>query len=109
MKTNEGNLGNLSDVKLAIVAANKHYAGFGPGTVNIFRQLVGLKEVGWGDEDLATDDVLRKENDSTKNHINKAMQTSLSEFFQNSSFISHSSSITSTVSFWSVLSKDGKS
>jgi uncharacterized protein YecE (DUF72 family) len=35
----------LSQVKLAIVAANNHYAGFGPDTVNIFRQLLGLKEV----------------------------------------------------------------
>jgi hypothetical protein len=25
-------------VKLSIVAANNHYAGFGPGTVNIFRR-----------------------------------------------------------------------
>jgi hypothetical protein len=27
-----------------------HYAGFGPGTVNIFRQLLGLEEVKWIDE-----------------------------------------------------------
>jgi hypothetical protein len=26
------------------------YDGFGPGTVNIFRQLLGLEEVKWGDE-----------------------------------------------------------
>jgi hypothetical protein len=44
---------NLSQVKLAIVAANNHYAGFGPGTVNIFRQLLGLKEVKWNGIDLS--------------------------------------------------------
>ena len=32
---------NLSGVRFSIVAANNHYAGFGPGTVNIFRQLLG--------------------------------------------------------------------
>ena len=29
---------NLTGVRFSIVAANNHYAGFGPGTVNIFRQ-----------------------------------------------------------------------
>jgi uncharacterized protein YecE (DUF72 family) len=33
--------------KLAIVAANNHYAGFGPATANSFRKMVGLKEVEW--------------------------------------------------------------
>ncbi len=28
--------------KLAIIAANNHYAGFGPGTANMFRNLLGL-------------------------------------------------------------------
>ena len=37
--------GNMKPVRFAIVAANNHYAGFGPGTVNIFRQLLGLVEV----------------------------------------------------------------
>jgi hypothetical protein len=31
----------------AIVAANNHYAGFGPATANSFRKMVGLKEVEW--------------------------------------------------------------
>lgn len=38
---------NLIGAKYAIVAANNHYAGFGPGTVKIFRQLLGLEEVKW--------------------------------------------------------------
>ena len=33
--------------KFAIVAANNHYAGFGPATANSFRKIVGLKEVVW--------------------------------------------------------------
>jgi uncharacterized protein YecE (DUF72 family) len=33
--------------KYAIVAANNHYAGFGPATANSFRRLVGLKEAVW--------------------------------------------------------------
>ena len=28
-------------VRLAIITANNHYAGFGPGTVNIFRNMLG--------------------------------------------------------------------
>jgi hypothetical protein len=31
-------------VKVAIVAANNHYAGFGPATANSFGNMVGLKE-----------------------------------------------------------------
>jgi uncharacterized protein YecE (DUF72 family) len=33
--------------KLAVVAANNHYAGFGPATVNSFRKMLGLKEAAW--------------------------------------------------------------
>jgi hypothetical protein len=39
-------------INLAIVSANNHYAGFGPGTANIFRKMVGLPEAVWSkDED----------------------------------------------------------
>jgi uncharacterized protein YecE (DUF72 family) len=34
-------------VKLAIIAANNHYAGFGPGTANVFRNMLGLAEAKW--------------------------------------------------------------
>jgi hypothetical protein len=33
--------------KYAIVAANNHYAGFGPATANSFRKMLGLKESVW--------------------------------------------------------------
>jgi hypothetical protein len=36
-------------LNLAIVAVNNHYAGFGPGIVNIFRKMVGLSEISWTD------------------------------------------------------------
>jgi hypothetical protein len=31
-------------IKLAIVTANNHYAGFGPGSANVFRNMLGLPE-----------------------------------------------------------------
>jgi hypothetical protein len=33
------------EVSLAMIAANNHYAGFGPGTANLFRKMVGLSEL----------------------------------------------------------------
>jgi hypothetical protein len=38
-------------IKLAIIAANNHYAGFGPGTANIFRNMLGLSEAKWQDRE----------------------------------------------------------
>jgi len=37
------------NIKLAIMTANNHYAGFGPGTVNIFRNMLGLPQAEWKD------------------------------------------------------------
>ena len=39
--------GEDEHIKLAIMTANNHYAGFGPGTVNIFRNMLGLPEAKW--------------------------------------------------------------
>jgi uncharacterized protein YecE (DUF72 family) len=36
-------------IKLAIITANNHYAGFGPGTANMFRNMLGLPEAKWED------------------------------------------------------------
>lgn len=36
------------EVKIGIVAANKHYAGFGAATANMFRLMRGLPSVEWG-------------------------------------------------------------
>jgi uncharacterized protein YecE (DUF72 family) len=75
--------GNMSGVRFSIVAANNHYAGFGPGTVNIFRQLIGLEDVKWGD-DYATIDNQEENEDKigTNKRVIKTKQTSLSDFFQ---------------------------
>ncbi len=35
------------NVKAAIVSANNHYAGFGPGTVKIFREMMELPQITW--------------------------------------------------------------
>jgi hypothetical protein len=38
-------------INLAIIAANNHYPGFGPGTVNIFRNMLGLPEAKWEEKE----------------------------------------------------------
>ena len=45
------NLKTVEDerIRLAIITANNHYAGFGPGTVNIFGNMLGLPEATWKD------------------------------------------------------------
>jgi uncharacterized protein YecE (DUF72 family) len=73
---------DLSRIRFSIVAANNHYAGFGPGTVNIFRQLMGLEEVKWGDEFIATDDLDKEDDISRNRRLIKTKQTSLSDFFK---------------------------
>ena len=47
------NLKTVEDehIKLAIMTANNHYAGFGPGTVNIFRNMIGLPEAKWEEKE----------------------------------------------------------
>jgi hypothetical protein len=40
-------------LNLAIVAANNHYAGFGPGTANIFRKMLDLSEVTWDEVEVS--------------------------------------------------------
>jgi hypothetical protein len=37
-------------VSLAMIAANNRYAGFGPGTANLFRKMVGISELSWADQ-----------------------------------------------------------
>jgi hypothetical protein len=56
------NLKTVEDerIKLAIVTANNHYAGFGPGTVNIFRNMIGLPQAEWKE---------MKEEDETQKHL----------------------------------------
>ena len=46
------------ELSLAMIAANNHYAGFGPGTANMFRKMIGLSEITWTYErnDIYTND-----------------------------------------------------
>jgi uncharacterized protein YecE (DUF72 family) len=43
-------------IKQAIIAANNHYAGFGPGTANVFRNMLGLSEAKWEDVKMEAED-----------------------------------------------------
>ena len=45
------NLQEDGSVKLSIVAANNHYAGFGPGTANLFRNMLGLTDAKWEEKE----------------------------------------------------------
>jgi uncharacterized protein YecE (DUF72 family) len=47
VKRVEKERGKEEEISLAIVASNNHYAGFGPGTANMFRKMVGLSELSW--------------------------------------------------------------
>jgi len=57
MKYWTGTIGKLSkdkQLKSGFVAANNHYAGFGPATADIFRRMVGLPEVRWDEKKQST-------------------------------------------------------
>jgi uncharacterized protein YecE (DUF72 family) len=68
------------DVEAGLVAANNHYAGYGPETSNIIREMLGLKRVTWGEEK----EIPRKlEFEELKGKIQKSVkQTSLMDFIQ---------------------------
>ena len=63
----------LDRLNLAIVAANNHYAGFGPRTANILRKMLELSEVTWNDVEIP--DTGARISSNTK-------QTSLSDFLK---------------------------
>jgi uncharacterized protein YecE (DUF72 family) len=82
--------GRRSEVRDAMIAANNHYAGFGPGTVNIFRNMVGLPEFSWEDQPKI-EEQLRQQKEQEKGQLisnsnfpfsrqAKKRQTSLTEF-----------------------------
>jgi uncharacterized protein YecE (DUF72 family) len=65
--------GRRSEVRDAMIAANNHYAGFGPGTVNIFRNMVGMSELSWEDQQQIQEKVQQQkelENDFPINNSN---------------------------------------
>jgi uncharacterized protein YecE (DUF72 family) len=84
--------GKEKEVSLAMIAANNHYAGFGPGTVNIFRNMVGLPELSWEDQQQIKDQLRQQkghEKDRQSGNSNfsfskqsKKRQASLTEFMK---------------------------
>ena len=66
-------------IKLAIIAANNHYAGFGPGTVNIFRNMLGLPEAKWEEKEKEEQ---QRQKQKQKNPSNDLKQRTLSDFLK---------------------------
>jgi uncharacterized protein YecE (DUF72 family) len=86
--------GRRNEANLAMIAANNHYAGFGPGTANLFRKMVGLSELSWENrnqlqerleirkrqlERLEQDEQIRNSSKRAIKNIRKR-QSSLTEF-----------------------------
>lgn len=74
---------NEKDVKLGIVAANNHYGGYGPGTVNIFRQNMDMEKLSFENVDIGK--INRDLNSEPRfnlggNQVKKSRQTSISDF-----------------------------
>jgi uncharacterized protein YecE (DUF72 family) len=88
--------GRRKEVSLAMIAANNHYAGFGPGTANLFRKMVGLSELSWENrnqlqerlelrkrqlQQLEQDQQIKNSSNATPKNIKKR-QSSLTEFIK---------------------------
>jgi uncharacterized protein YecE (DUF72 family) len=75
---------NEKDVKIGIVAANNHYGGYGPGTVDIFRQNMDMEKLSFENVDVAKiNREIRMETTSNFNNrkqSKKGKQTSISDF-----------------------------
>jgi len=74
---------NEKNVKMAIVAANNHYGGFGPGTVNMFREIMEMEPLSLENVDLnelsrQVTSLSLSNADLKKN--NRGNQTSISDF-----------------------------
>ena len=44
---------NEKDTKIAIVAANNHYGGYGPGTADIFRENMDMQKLSFDNVNIA--------------------------------------------------------
>ena len=72
---------NEKDVKAAIVAANNHYGGYGPGTVDIFRENMDMEKLSFDNIDIPKlNRQLELENRFNWKLKNKESQTTLSDF-----------------------------
>lgn len=75
---------NEKEVNIGIVAANNHYGGYGPGTVDIFRQSMDMEKLSFQNVDVAKiNQDMKSESRFTFNDTNQAKkgkQTSISDF-----------------------------
>ena len=77
---------NEKDVKIGIVAANNHYGGYGPGTVDIFRQNMDLESLSF--ENVDTDKINRELQQEARINLierkpgRKGRQTTMSDFVE---------------------------
>ncbi|HEU4444825.1 MAG TPA: DUF72 domain-containing protein [Nitrososphaeraceae archaeon] len=96
-KVDTGNIrGRRKEVSLAMIAANNHYAGFGPGIANLFKKMVGLSKLSWENrnqlqerleirkrqlQQLEQDQQIKNSSNATPKNIKKR-QNSLTEFIK---------------------------
>ena len=75
---------NEKDVKVGIVAANNHHGGYGPGTVDIFRQNMEMEKLSFENVDIAKiNRDLNSEprfNLGDRYQVKKSKQTSISDY-----------------------------
>jgi len=72
---------NEKDVRVGIVAANNHYGGYGPGTVDIFRENMDMEKLSFDNVNLdKINHELKLENRFNWKPKEEAKQTSLSDF-----------------------------
>ena len=62
---------NEDKVKVGIVTANNHYAGFGASTANMFRVMSGLPPVEWGTQKELENIAALKDSNHGKDTYNK--------------------------------------
>lgn len=67
--------------KSAIVAANNHYGGYGPGTVDIFRENMNMEKISFENIDIPKiDRQIELENRFSWKSKEKENQTALTDF-----------------------------
>ena len=71
------------NLKIGIVAANNHYGGFGPGTVNMFREMINLEPRSIDSsemKEIVNQLKVQKNFDNGLNNVEKDKQTTMSDF-----------------------------
>ncbi len=74
---------NEKNIKIGIVAANNHYGGFGPSTVNMFREMMDMESLSFKNVDLQKVNqqiTLQSRFDLDSESTKKGKQTSISDF-----------------------------